>query len=84
MSQPPPTREPGRRPMPLHWKIAIGFAAGLLLGLLVHYGIGADAPWVQSLTKYVTQPFGTLFLSLVAVEVLFPWFRLQWADSLLR
>ena len=26
----------------------------------------------------------TLFLSLVAVEVLFPWFRLQWADSLLR
>jgi 4-hydroxybenzoate polyprenyltransferase len=26
----------------------------------------------------------TLFLCLVAVEVLFPWFRLQWADSLLR
>ena len=26
----------------------------------------------------------TLFLGLVAVEVLFPWFRLQWADSLLR
>lgn len=26
----------------------------------------------------------TLFLSLVAVEVLFPWFRFQWADSLLR
>ena len=51
--------------MPLHWKIAIGFGAGLLLGLLVHYGIGADAPWVQSLTKYVTQPFGTLFLSLI-------------------
>jgi 4-hydroxybenzoate polyprenyltransferase len=26
----------------------------------------------------------TLFLGLVAVEVMFPWFRLQWADSLLR
>lgn len=26
----------------------------------------------------------TLFLSLVAVEVLFPWFRLQWANNLLR
>ncbi len=26
----------------------------------------------------------TLFLGLVTVEVLFPWFRLQWADSLLR
>lgn len=25
-----------------------------------------------------------LFLGLVAVEVMFPWFRLQWADSLLR
>lgn len=51
--------------MPLHWKIGIGFAAGLLLGLVVHYAIGTDAPWVQSLTKYVTQPFGTLFLSLI-------------------
>ncbi len=53
------------RRMPLHWKIAIGFVAGLVLGLFVHYGAGADAPWVQSLTKYVTQPFGTLFLSLI-------------------
>lgn len=26
----------------------------------------------------------TLFLGLVAVEVMFPWFRLQWADNLLR
>ena len=51
--------------MPLHWKIAIGFVAGLVLGLFVHYGVGAEAPWVQSLTKYVTQPFGTLFLSLI-------------------
>jgi DAACS family dicarboxylate/amino acid:cation (Na+ or H+) symporter len=65
MSQSNPIREPGRRAMPLHWKIAIGFATGLLLGLLVHYGIGADAPWVESLTRYVTQPFGTLFLSLI-------------------
>jgi hypothetical protein len=26
----------------------------------------------------------TLFLGLVAVEVMFPWFRLQWADGLFR
>jgi 4-hydroxybenzoate polyprenyltransferase len=26
----------------------------------------------------------TLFLGLVAVEVMFPWFRLQWADSLIH
>ena len=51
--------------MPLHWKIAIGFVAGLVLGMVVHYGVGADAPWVQWLTTYVTQPFGTLFLSLI-------------------
>ena len=63
----PPT-QPGDAPaarMPLHWKIAIGFVAGLLLGLLVHYGVGTEAPWVQAATKYVTQPFSTLFLSLI-------------------
>ena len=51
--------------MPLHWKIAIGFFAGLLLGLFVHYGAGADAGWVQGLTKYATTPFSQLFLSLI-------------------
>ncbi len=55
----------GKRKMPLHWKIAIGFIAGLLFGLIVHYGIGADAPWVQTLTEWVTQPFGQLFLTLI-------------------
>ncbi|TWI06215.1 DAACS family dicarboxylate/amino acid:cation (Na+ or H+) symporter [Luteimonas cucumeris] len=58
-------RTPPPHKMPLHWKIAIGFFAGLLLGMLVHYGIGADTGWVQWLTKYVTQPFATLFLSLI-------------------
>ncbi len=51
--------------MPLHWKIAIGFVAGLALGLLVYYSVGTGAPWVQTLTRYVTQPFSTLFLSLI-------------------
>lgn len=54
----------GRR-MPLHWKIGIGFVAGLALGLAVYYGFGKDAAWVTGLTKYVTQPFSTLFLSLI-------------------
>ena len=60
-----PTPHVAPRRMPLHWKIAIGFVAGLGLGLFVHYVAGGDAWWVQSLTKYVTQPFGTLFLSLI-------------------
>src|SRR5690606_35109715 len=51
--------------IPLHWKIAVGFAVGLVLGLVVHYGIGAEAGWVQSLTRYVTEPFSQLFLSLI-------------------
>ena len=59
-----PTRV-ARTPMPLHWKIAIGFVVGLGLGLFVHYGIGADADWVQALTRYVTTPFSQLFLSLI-------------------
>ncbi|TWG90790.1 DAACS family dicarboxylate/amino acid:cation (Na+ or H+) symporter [Luteimonas sp. J16] len=51
--------------MPLHWKIAIGFFAGLLLGLVVHYGVGNDTAWVQAFTHYATTPFSQLFLSLI-------------------
>jgi len=54
-----------RTPLPLHWKIGIGFIAGLLLGMAVYYGVGGDTPWVKTLTHYVTQPFSTLFLSLI-------------------
>ncbi|MCL1635411.1 dicarboxylate/amino acid:cation symporter [Luteimonas sp. SX5] len=58
-------RAPPAKKLPLHWKIAIGFFAGLLLGMFVHYGVGAETSWVQTLTKYITQPFSTLFLSLI-------------------
>jgi len=51
--------------LPLHWKIGIGFAAGLVAGLAVYYSVGGDAGWVSALTHYVTQPFSTLFLSLI-------------------
>ena len=60
----------GRGGMPLHWKMAIGFVAGLLLGLGVYYGVGTDAAWVQALTKYVTQPFATIFLRLIFMLVI--------------
>ncbi|HRN61748.1 MAG TPA: dicarboxylate/amino acid:cation symporter [Luteimonas sp.] len=55
--------------MPLHWKIAIGFVVGLLLGLFVHYVAGADAGWVQGLTRYATTPFSQLFLSLIFMMI---------------
>ncbi|ASR43652.1 sodium:dicarboxylate symporter [Xanthomonas citri pv. mangiferaeindicae] len=74
-----------RARLPLHWKIAIGFAAGLLLGMLAHYtGLSAWAPtdpasaacavaepgWqcrplVATFVAWVTEPLGTLFLSLI-------------------
>jgi DAACS family dicarboxylate/amino acid:cation (Na+ or H+) symporter len=60
----------GRKKLPLHWKMAIGFVAGLLLGLVVYYGAGTDAGWVKSLTTYVTQPFATIFLRLIFMLVI--------------
>jgi DAACS family dicarboxylate/amino acid:cation (Na+ or H+) symporter len=60
----------GKRKMPLHWKMAIGFAAGLLLGMLAYYVSGADADWVQWLTTYVTQPAGQLFLRLIFMLII--------------
>ncbi|GAB3748678.1 dicarboxylate/amino acid:cation symporter [Lysobacter olei] len=60
----------GKPKMPLHWKMAIGFFSGLLLGMFVHYGAGADTGWVQWLTSHVTQPAGTLFLRLIFMLVI--------------
>ena len=64
------TKNVPSKSMPLHWKMAIGFVAGLLLGLIVHYGAGAHAGWVQWLTTYITQPAGTLFLRLIFMLVI--------------
>ena len=64
------TTRAGKAKLPLHWKMAIGFVAGLLFGLVVYYAIGADTPWVQAFTTYVTQPFGTLFLRLIFMLVI--------------
>jgi dicarboxylate/amino acid:cation (Na+ or H+) symporter, DAACS family len=51
--------------LPLHWKMAIGFGAGLLFGLIVHITGNADAGWVQNFTTYVTNPFSKTFLNLI-------------------
>src|SRR5690349_9045835 len=59
-----------RERMPLHWKMAIGFIAGLAAGLIAYSTSGADAGWVQWLTTYVTQPAGQLFLRLIFMLVI--------------
>ena len=52
-------------PWPMPLKMGVGFAAGLLLGLVVHLTAGADAAWVQAFTRYVTTPASGLFLNLI-------------------
>lgn len=59
-----------RKRMPLHAKMAIGFAAGLALGLVAHYASSADAGWVKWLTTWITQPVGTIFLRLIFMLVI--------------
>jgi DAACS family dicarboxylate/amino acid:cation (Na+ or H+) symporter len=59
-----------RKRMPLHAKMAIGFVAGLALGLVAHYASGADAGWVEWLTTWITQPVGTIFLRLIFMLVI--------------
>ncbi|MFT3897930.1 MAG: dicarboxylate/amino acid:cation symporter [Thermomonas sp.] len=59
-----------RKRMPLHMKMAIGFVAGLALGLVAHYVSGADAGWVKWLTTWITQPVGTIFLRLIFMLVI--------------
>ncbi len=56
---------PARTRLPLHWKMAIGFVLGLVLGLAVYLTVGAEAPWVVWVTNYVTGPFAKVFLSLI-------------------
>lgn len=56
--------------MPMHWKIAIGFAAGIALGLIVYRFVGSDAPWVRLFVEYFTQPFSTIFLRLIFMLVI--------------
>lgn len=59
-----------RRKLPLHTQMAIGFAVGLIAGLLVHVLAGGDAAWLQWLTSHVTQPVGQVFLRLLFMLVI--------------
>ena len=54
-----------KKKLPLHWKMAIGFGLGLLLGLIVHATGSGESGWVTMLTTHVTTPFSKIFLSLI-------------------
>lgn len=51
-----------------YWMLG-GFAGGLGLGLLVHF-LANGAPWVETVTTYVTGPIGQLFLRLLFMLVI--------------
>src|SRR3546814_13788137 len=53
----------------LQWRMLIGFVAGLVAGLAVYYG-AADAPWVDTVSTYVTGPIGQIFLTLLFLLVI--------------
>jgi Na+/H+-dicarboxylate symporter len=55
--------------MPLHWKMGIGFAVGVVAGLIANLYF-AEAGWLETLTTYVTDPVGQLFLRLLFMLVI--------------
>ena len=55
--------------MALHTKILLGLLVGVLGGLGVNWTLGGDHPNVVWLVSNITQPVGTLFLSLLLMIV---------------
>jgi Na+/H+-dicarboxylate symporter len=53
----------------LQWRILLGFAAGLVAGLLA-YTFARDAAWVETVVSYVTGPLGQVFLRLLFMLVI--------------
>jgi len=61
--------QPKKRGLELQWQMLIGFLVGLIAGLIV-YTTQPDAPWVEIVTTYVTQPIGQIFLRLLFMLVI--------------
>jgi DAACS family dicarboxylate/amino acid:cation (Na+ or H+) symporter len=57
------------RRVPLQMKMLIGFLIGLIAGLAVHM-TQPGAPWVGTVTTYVTGPIGSIFLRLLFMLVI--------------
>ncbi|MFN2433701.1 MAG: dicarboxylate/amino acid:cation symporter [Gemmatimonadota bacterium] len=57
----------GRQPLPT--RILIGLAVGLVLGLIANVAF-ADAPWLETLIRYVAYPVGQIFLRLIFMIVI--------------
>jgi DAACS family dicarboxylate/amino acid:cation (Na+ or H+) symporter len=58
-----------RKPLPLHTKIFIGLAIGVIMGLLCN-AFFADEPALEWAIKNIISPFGQIFLRLIFMAVL--------------
>ena len=58
-----------RKGIALQYQMAIGFALGLIFGLIANT-VARDAGWVEFLTTYVTGPIGQIFLRLLFMLVI--------------
>lgn len=55
--------------MPLHTKIFIGLAVGVIGGLVMNWTLGGTNPWVSWTVENFTRPIGQLFLNLLLMIV---------------
>ncbi len=55
--------------MPLHTRILIGLAVGVVAGVAVNYFLGGDNPRVVWIVENITRPIGELFLRLLLMIV---------------
>lgn len=56
--------------IPLHTKIFIGLAVGVVGGLAVNWTLGGKDPWVEWTVENFTRPIGQLFLNLLLMIVI--------------
>ena len=55
--------------MPLHTRILIGLAVGVIAGVTVNWIFGGDHPRVAWVVDHITNPIGQLFLRLLLMIV---------------
>ncbi|MBA3806184.1 MAG: dicarboxylate/amino acid:cation symporter, partial [Acidobacteria bacterium] len=56
--------------MPLHTRILIGLALGVIAGIVVNYLLGGDDPRIVWTVRNITEPIGQLFLRLLLMIVI--------------
>ena len=68
MSENPPPTQQGRRGVPLHTKIFVGLALGLVAGLAAN-ALAHDSAWLAFVVENVAQPLGQVFLRMLFMVV---------------